>query len=68
MINTTDFLDALRSFEYVAKQTDLPKDIKVKAKKHLLYEHSKLEDDICEVDLGDEMEIFEGTNQALKNL
>lgn len=68
MINTTDFLDALRSFEYLAKQKDFSKYFKIKAKEYLLKELSKLEADICEIDLGDELEVIEGTNEALKNL
>ncbi len=68
MINTTDFLDALRNFEYVAKQKDLPKDLKIKAREEVIFQLGLLEDDICNIDLGDEMEIFEGTNETLKNL
>ena len=68
MINTTDFLDALRSFEYVIKQKHISKDFKIQAKKHLLNELEKLENEIRDVDLGDEMEVIEGTNKALKNL
>lgn len=68
MINTTDFLNALRNFEYVAKQKDIPNDLKVGLKIHLLNELNKLGSAICDVDLGDEMEIFESTNEALKNL
>lgn len=68
MINTTDFLNALRTFEYVAKIKNLPKYFKVKAKIHLLIEHSKLGLDICNIDLVGEMEVIEGTNEALKNL
>ena len=68
MINTTDFLDALRNFEYVAKQKDLPKDLKVGLKIHLLNELNKLGSDICNIDFDDEMEVIEGTNEALKNL
>lgn len=52
MINTTDFLDALRNFEYVAKQKDLPKDLKVEVKKHLLNELERLKRNIDYVDLG----------------
>ena len=71
MINTTDFLDALRNFEYVAKQKDLPKSLKTQVKKHLLNELNRLVANICDAGLGneiDEMEIFKGTNEALKNL
>ena len=68
MINTTDFLDALRNFEYVAKQKDIPKDLKVGLKIHLLNELNRLGSDICDVDLGDYPEVIEGTNEALKNL
>ena len=71
MINTTDFLNALRSFEYVAEQKNLPKDLKERLKIHLLNEIDKLVEDIWDVKLDDEideMEIFEGINEALKNL
>ena len=68
MINTTDFLDALRNFEYVAKQKDLPKDLKVGLKIHLLNELNRLGSAICNIDLDDEIEVIEGTNEALKNL
>ena len=68
MINTTDFLDALRNFEYVAKQKDLSKDLKVGLKIHLLNELNRLGSAICNIDLDDEMEVIEGTNEALKNL
>ena len=57
MINTTDFLDALRNFEYVAKQ-NLPKDLKERLKIHLLNEIDKLVEDIWDVDLDDEVEDF----------
>ena len=53
MINTTDFLDALRNFEYVAKQKDLPKDLKVNAKIHLFNELERLKRKIDYVDLGE---------------
>jgi len=52
MINTTDFLDALRNFEYVAKQ-NLPKDLKVNAKIHLFNELERLKRKIDYVDLGE---------------
>ncbi len=68
MINTTDFLDALRSFEYVVEQKNLTTDLKTQVKKQLLNELSKVEEAIYNIDLGDEMEIFEGTNETLKNL
>lgn len=68
MINTTDFLDALRNFEYVAKQKDFSKYFKIKAKEYLLKELKRIENQIKNVDLGDDSEIFEGTNEALKNL
>ena len=68
MINTTDFLNALRSFEYVAEQKDLPMFLKTQLKKQLLNELSKVEEAICYTELGDTPEIFKGTNQALKNL
>ena len=68
MINITDFLDALRSFEHIAKQKDLPTSLKIQVKKHLLNELEFLKDQIIDVDLGDEMEVIKGTNEALKNL
>ena len=68
MINTTDFLDALRNFEYVAKQKELPKDLKVGLKIHLLNELNRLGSAICNIDLDDEIEVIEGTNEFLKNL
>lgn len=68
MINTTDFLGALRNFEYVAKQKELPKDLKERLKIHLLNEIDKLVEDIWDVELDDEMEVIEGINEALKNL
>ena len=68
MINTTDFLDALRSFEYVIKQKHISKDFKIQAKKALLIEIERLEEQIRDIDLGDEIEVIKGTNEALKNL
>ena len=68
MINTTDFLNALRLFEHVAEKKHLSIALKIEAKKDLLYELGKLEADICDIDLFDTPELFEGTNNALKNL
>ena len=69
MIYTTDFLNALRNFESVAKKTYLTIEMKIEAKKDLLNELEKLKGEINEVDLGEETpELFEGTNNALNNL
>jgi hypothetical protein len=69
MINTTDFLNALRCFEYEAEQKHIPTEFKIKVRKNLLNELEKLKDQINEVDLGEETpELFEGTNNSLKNL
>ena len=69
MIYTTDFLNALRHFESVAKKTYLTIEMKIEAKKDLLNELEKLKGEINEVDLGEETpELFEGTNNALNNL
>ena len=69
MINTTDFLNALRSFEHVADSKHLPIEVKIKLRDSLLAELEKLKDEISEVDLGEEItEIIEGVNNALKNL
>jgi len=69
MINTTDFLNALRLFEHVAESKHLPTQLKIKARDNLLDEVEKLKDQINEVDLGEETpELFQGVNNALKNL
>lgn len=69
MINTTDFLNALRHFENVARATHLSTALKIEVKKDLLNEVEKLKNQINEVDLGEEIpEIIQGTNNALKNL
>ena len=68
MINTTKFLDALRSFEHIAKQNDIKTSLKIPVKRHLLNELRKLENEMRDVDLGDEIEVIKGTNEALKNL
>jgi hypothetical protein len=69
MINTTDFLNALRLFEQSTKLDDLLIELKIKVRAILLDELEKLKDQINEVDLGDETpELFEGVNNALKNL
>ena len=69
MINTTKFLNALRLFEQSTKLDDLLIDLKIKVRAILLDELEKLKDQINEVDLGEETpELFEGTNNALKDL
>lgn len=69
MINTTDFLNALRLFEHVADSKHLSTQLKIKVRKILLDEVEILKQQINEVDLGDEIqELFEGVNNALKNL
>lgn len=73
MINTTDFLNALRNFEYVVEQKNLPKNIKEQLKIHLLSEIDTLVLDICNIDLDDEMEVIDTkykfcSIEALKNL
>ena len=68
MINTTDFLNALRHFEYVAESKHLPTALKIEAKKNLLYELGKVEADIYDIDISVSPELFEGVNNALKNL
>ena len=69
MINTTDFLDALRLFEHVAESKHSPTEFKIKVRKNLLNELEKLKDQINEVDLGEETpELFEVIYHALKNL
>ena len=52
MINTTDFLNALRHFEYEAELKHIPKDFKIKVRDNLLDEVEKLKKQINEVDLG----------------
>ena len=69
MINTTDFLNALRNFEHVAESKHLPTQLKIKVRDNLLDEVEKLKQQINEVYLGEEIpELFEGVNNALKNL
>ena len=69
MINTTDFLNALRLFEHVADSKLLAVELKIKVRAALLDEVEKLKQQINEVDLGEEIpELFEGVNNALKNL
>jgi hypothetical protein len=69
MINTTDFLNALRCFEYEAEQKHIPTEFKIKVRKNLLNELEKLKDQINEVDLGEEITgIIKGVNNAKKNL
>ena len=68
MINTTDFLDTLRYFEKISEEHEHEIDFKIKVKKDLLNELEFLKYQIIDVDLGDYPEIFEGTNEALKNL
>ena len=68
MINTTDFLNALRHFEYVVDSKYLSPAFKIEAKKALLYELDKIVVDIVNIDISATPELFEGTNNALKNL
>lgn len=69
MINTTDFLNALRLFEHSANSNHLPTELKIKVRDNLLAEVEKLKDQINEVDLGEEIpELIQGVNNALKNL
>ena len=69
MINISDFLDTLRYFEHVAESKHLPTQLKIKVRKILLDEVEILKKQINEVDLGEETpELFEGTNNSLKNL
>ena len=68
MINTTDFLNALRLFEHVADSKHLSPAFKIEAKKALLYELDKIVVDIVNIDLSSTPELFEGTNNALKEL
>ena len=56
MINTTDFLNALRYFEHVAEQKHIPKDFKIKVRADLLDEIERLKEQINEVDLGEEIQ------------
>lgn len=61
MINTTDFLNALRFFEKAADSKHLSTELKIKVRKILLDEVEILKQQINEVDLGDEIqELFEG--------
>ena len=55
MINTTDFLNALRLFEYVDEVKLYPPALKIEVKKDLLNELEKLKDKINEVDLGEDI-------------
>ena len=55
MINTTDFLNALRSFENAARSTYLSTALKIEVKKDLLNEVEKLKQQINEVDFGEEI-------------
>ena len=69
MINTTDFLNALRHFENVARATHLSTALKIEVKKDLLNEVEKLKNQINEVDFGEEIpELIHGVNNALKDL
>lgn len=69
MINTTDFLNALRSFEYESEQKHIPTELKIKVRENLLNEVEKLIEQINEVDLGEEIpELINGVNNALKDL
>lgn len=53
MINITDFLDALRTFETVEKKEYLPKQLKRQAKIYLLVELDRMKNQIENVDVGD---------------
>jgi hypothetical protein len=55
MINTTDFLNALRSFEYESEQKHIPTEFKIKVRDNLLNELEKLKGEIKAVDLGEEI-------------
>jgi hypothetical protein len=69
MINTTDFLNALRYFEYEAEQKHIPTELKIKVRDNLLNELEKLKGEIKAVDLGEEIpEIIHGVKNALKDL
>ena len=69
MINTTDFLNALRNFEHAASSKHYSTALKIEVKENLLNKLEKLKDQINEVDLVEEIpELFEGVNNALKNL
>ncbi len=68
MINTTDFLNALRNFEHVAESKHLSTALKIEAKKDLLYELGKVEAGIYDIDISVAPELFDGTYHALKNL
>lgn len=69
MINTTDFLNALRLFEHVAESKHFSAASKIEAKKDLLNEVEKLKQQINEVDLGEETpELVEGVKNELKEL
>jgi len=69
MINTTDFLNALRSFEHASESKHFPVEIKIKVRGYLIAELEKLKDQINEVDLGEEITgIIKGVNNAKKNL
>ena len=68
MINTTDFLNSLRHFEHVANSKHSSTALKIEAKINLLYEFNKVEADIVDVDIFGTPELFEGVNNALKNL
>jgi hypothetical protein len=65
MINTTDFLNALRSFEYEAEQKHIPTEFKIKVRDNLLNEVEKLKGEIEAVDLGEEIpELVAGVRNA----
>ena len=52
MINTTDFLNALRLFENAADSDYLPISMKIDVRDDLLGEVEKLKQQINEIDLG----------------
>ena len=68
MINTTDFLNALRLFEHAANSKHFSTDFKIEARRNLLCELGKVEAEICDIHLSVTPELFEGVNNALKNL
>ena len=55
MINTTNFLNALRYFEYINEFKHFPVVFKIKERTNLLDEIEKLKEQINEVDLGEEI-------------
>ena len=69
MINTTDFLNALRLFEHIVDSNCLPIELEIKARDMVLNEVERLKQQINEVDLGEETpELIQGVRNALKEL